>query len=86
MKAFLTKLTSRKFLAAVAGIAVGFALIFGVEESVITAVSGAVAAVASAVSYIVMEGRVDAASVANAITATQEAVEAIKEDDDASAG
>ena len=86
MKAFLKKLTSRKFLAAVAGIAVGVALIFGVDEGVITTVSGAVAAVASVVSYILAEGRIDAAAVANAIQRTQEAVEAIKEDGDASVG
>ena len=61
------------------------ALIFGVDEGVITTVSGAVAAVASVVSYIA-EGRIDAAAVANAIQRTQEAVEAIKEDGDASVG
>ena len=78
MKAFLKKLTSRKFLAAVAGIAVGLAVVFGVDESTITSVVGAVTALASVLTYILTEGRIDAAAVGQAITATQSAVEAVK--------
>ena len=63
MQNFLKKLTSRKFLAALAGVATGLAMIFGVDETTISTVAGAVTTVASVVSYIMSEGMVDAAAV-----------------------
>ncbi len=59
---FLKKLTSRKFLAAVAGVATGLALVFGVDESAISMVAGAVTTLGSVVSYVLSEGMVDAAA------------------------
>ena len=63
MQNFLKKLTSRKFLAALAGVATGIAMVFGVDETTISTVAGAVTTVASVVSYIMSEGMVDAAAV-----------------------
>ena len=63
MQNFLKKLTSRKFLAALAGVATGLAMVFGVDETTINTVAGAVTTVASVVSYIMSEGMVDAAAV-----------------------
>ena len=63
MQTFLRKITSRKFLAAVAGVATGLAMVFGVDETAISTVAGAVTTVASVVSYILSEGLVDAAAV-----------------------
>ena len=63
MQNFLKKLTSRKFLAALAGVATGLAIVFGVDETTISTVAGAVTTVASVVSYIMSEGMVDAAAV-----------------------
>ena len=63
MQTFLRKITSRKFLAAVAGVATGLAMVFGVDETAISTVAGAVTTVASVVSYILSEGMVDAAAV-----------------------
>ena len=63
MQTFLRKVTSRKFLAAVAGVATGLAMVFGVDENTISTVAGAVTTVASVVSYILSEGMVDAAAV-----------------------
>ena len=63
MQIFLKKLTSRKFLAALAGVATGLAMVFGVDETTISTVAGAVTTVASVVSYIMSEGMVDAAAV-----------------------
>ncbi len=63
MREFLRKITSRKFLAAVAGVATGLAMVFGVDETAISTVAGAVTTVASVVSYILSEGMVDAAAV-----------------------
>jgi len=63
MQEFLRKITSRKFLAAVAGVATGLAMVFGVDETAISTVAGAVTTVASVVSYILSEGMIDAAAV-----------------------
>ena len=63
MQEFLKKITSRKFLAAAAGFATGLAVVFGVDETAISTVAGAVTTVASVVSYILSEGMVDAAAV-----------------------
>lgn len=59
---FLSKLGSRKLWAAIAGIGAGLALIFGVDEGVINTIAGAVVAASSVVSYILTEGRIDAAA------------------------
>jgi phage shock protein PspC (stress-responsive transcriptional regulator) len=79
MKVLIKKLTSRKFWAAVAGVVVGLAMVFGLDESIISTVSGAVTAVASVVAYIIMEGRVDAEGVKNAVIAIQNAEESLRE-------
>lgn len=61
MKVLLQKWSSRKLWAALAGIAAGLAMVFELDESVISTVAGAVTTVASVVSYILTEGKVDAA-------------------------
>ena len=76
---FLKKLTSRKFLAAAAGIIAGISMVFGLDESVITTVSGAVMAAASVVSYIITEGRIDASAAGNAAEKIQSAVDILAE-------
>ena len=63
MQTFIRKITSRKFLAALAGVATGLAMVFGVDETAISTVAGAVTTVASVVSYIMSEGMVDADAV-----------------------
>lgn len=62
---FLRKLTSRKLWLAIAGVATGVAMILGVDGSEITDVAGAVTALASVITYIVTEGKIDAESVKN---------------------
>lgn len=57
------KLSFRKLWAAIAGIVTGLAMVFGLDESIISSVAGAVVSVASVVSYIITEGKVDAAGV-----------------------
>ena len=57
------KLSSRKLWAAMAGIVTGLAMVFGLDESTISSVAGAVVSVASVVSYIITEGTGDAAGV-----------------------
>ena len=60
------KLSFRKLWAAIAGIVTGLAMVFGLDESTISSVAGAVVSVASVVSYIITEGKVDAAGVRKA--------------------
>lgn len=55
------KLTSRKFWAAVVGVITGLAMVFGLDEGVISTVAGAVTALASIIAYISAEGAVDVA-------------------------
>ncbi|MCC8156380.1 MAG: hypothetical protein LIO54_03775 [Oscillospiraceae bacterium] len=77
MSEILRKVTSRKFLAAVAGLVTGLAMVFGLDEGVVTSVAGAVVSVSSIMTYIITEGKVDAASVAAAVESVQTAVEAL---------
>lgn len=81
MKTIVQKLTSRKLWLAIAGVATGIALALGANASDIQSVAGAVTAIVSAVVYIVTEGKIDAARVATAITATEGAVETVTSKD-----
>ncbi len=74
MKAFLKKLTSRKFLAAIAGFIAGLAMAFGLDESIVSSVAGAVVSIGSVVTYIITEGCIDAAAVGEAVQTVQETV------------
>ena len=78
MKEILRKLSSRKLWMAIAGVATGIAMALGVDTTEIGTVAGAVTALFSVVTYIYVEGKVDAEGVKNAIVATQEAVEVIE--------
>ena len=60
------KLSSRKLWAAAAGVVTGLAMVFGLDESTISSVAGAVVSVASVVTYIITEGKVDAENVRKA--------------------
>ena len=66
MRTFWQKVTSRKFLAALLGVASGLAMLFGLDEGIVTSVAGAVTALGSVVVYIASEGKIDAAAVAHA--------------------
>lgn len=79
MNNFIRKLTSRKLWLALAGVATGVAMVLGVDGTEITSVAGAVTALASVITYIITEGKVDAAAVKTAVEATQEAADTIKE-------
>ena len=56
----IQKLTSRKLWMAIAGVAVGIATILGVDGSDVNVVAGAVTSMASIITYIITEGKVDA--------------------------
>ena len=77
MTTIIAKLSSRKLWVAIAGIATGIATILGVDGSDIIDVAGAVTALVSVVTYIIVEGRIDAEGVKNAIIEVEEAVDTI---------
>ncbi len=68
MREFLNKFRSRKFLAALSGVIIGAAMIFGISEDTLITVAGAITSVASIISYIIAESRVDAVGVSSAQT------------------
>lgn len=79
MSNFIQKLTSRKFWLAVAGVVTGIAMTLGTETSDIGIIAGAVTTLISAVTYIIIEGRVDAESVKNTILKVQEAINTLQD-------
>lgn len=78
MKKLLKKLTSRKFVTAMLGVITGICVLFGIDEGAVSTVAGAVLAAASAASYIIVEGRLDAESIKTAAEKGQEAIDVIK--------
>lgn len=80
MSNIVRKLSSRKLWAAIVGIITGLGLVFGLDQNTISTVSGAVVAVASVITYIITEGRVDAAAVKSAVESVQTAVESVQKD------
>ena len=79
MNNFIRKLTSRKLWLALAGVATGVAMVLGIDGTEITSIAGAVTALASVITYIITEGKVDATAVKTAVEATQEAADTIKD-------
>ena len=61
MNTILRKLTSRKLWAAVAGLAVGIAAAFGLNENDWAQIAGVVTSAISVASYILGEAEIDAA-------------------------
>lgn len=78
MKDFMKKLTSRKFITCVAGVIMGLCMVFGLDENAITGVAGAVTALASIITYIYTEGKVDAVAVKEAVEKVEEATNAVE--------
>lgn len=80
MQTIMKKLTSRKLWAAIAGVVSGLAIVFGLDENVIITVAGAVVSVASVITYIVTEGRIDAEAVKSAVVDIQLAEEVLTDE------
>lgn len=80
MNNMVRKLSSRKLWAAVAGVVAGLAMVFGLDETVISTVAGAVVSVMSVITYIITEGKIDAEGVKNAIENIQDGIEVVEGD------
>ena len=82
MNELVRKLSSRKLWAALIGVAAGLGMVFGLDEHVVSSVSGAVIALGSIVTYIVTEGKIDAESVKTATDVIFDLVEDLTEEAD----
>lgn len=82
MRDIIRKLSSRKLWMAIAGVATGVAVVLGADSAEIGTVAGAVTALISAVTYIIVEGKVDAEGVKNTIIEVQGAVDVLEGTDD----
>lgn len=71
------KLSSRKLWAAVAGLVTGLAMVFGLDENIISTVAGGVVSIASIMTYIVTEGQIDKAAVGKAAEDVKESVDVV---------
>ena len=79
-KNILRKLFSRKFLTAAAGILMGIVIACGGDTETVGTVAGAVVSLVSTVTYIAVEGRVDALQAANCALMLQQAADIIDEE------
>lgn len=82
MNELIRKLSSRKLWAAVAGVVAGLAMVFGLDENTVTSVAGAVVSLASIITYIVTEGKIDAESAKAATDVIFDLVEDMTEEAD----
>ena len=71
------KLKSTKLWCTAAGVATGIYVALGGQAGDVQTVAGAVTALVSLVTYIIAEGRVDAAAVGQTVHAVQDAVDAV---------
>ena len=80
MSKIMKKLSSRKLWMAIAGVATGIAMVLGIDGGDISTIAGAVTAIASVITYIVTEGKIDAESVKTAVESVQDAIGAVNEE------
>ena len=80
MKEILYKLSSRKLWMAIAGVATGVYLVLGGDASDLQTIGGAVTTLVSAALYILVEGKIDAEGVKNAIVEIDEALDLFEEE------
>jgi phage shock protein PspC (stress-responsive transcriptional regulator) len=79
MEELKRKLSSRKLWACIAGVVTGLAMVFGLDQGTMDSVAGAVVSIASIMTYIITEGKIDAAAVKQAVEDVQEAGQAVAE-------
>jgi phage shock protein PspC (stress-responsive transcriptional regulator) len=77
METILRKISSRKLWLALAGVATGIAMAFGVDAGEVATVAGAVTTILSVTVYVAAEGKVDAAAVGQAAEQVQLAADLV---------
>lgn len=71
---WVSKLTSRKFWVAVAGLVSGLIIFFGGAEATATQITALIMSAASVVAYILGEGLIDAAGINTVVVAQDEMI------------
>lgn len=71
----------KKILTMILGVVSGLLIAFGLDWSEISVVAGAVVSAASAVSYLLVEGKIDVERIKKAADAVNEVIEYINEDE-----
>ena len=69
----------KKILTMILGIVSGMAMIFGLEQTEVNVISGAIVAVGSVISYLIVEGKIDVERLRNAAIAVNDAFDYIGE-------
>lgn len=69
----------KKILTMILGIVSGLAMIFGLEQTDVNVISGAIVAVGSVISYLMVEGKIDVERLRSAAIAVNEAFDYIGE-------
>lgn len=77
----MSKLKSRKFWMALISVAAGIMSLLNFSESTVSTVSGLLLTLVPTVTYIVTEGKIDAASLKNLLGAVSETLEAASGED-----
>ena len=72
----------KKLITMILGIVSGLAIAFGLDQSEISAIAGAVVAVGSVVSYMVAEGRIDVERIKTAADAVNDVIDIWEDVDD----
>lgn len=67
----------KKILTMILGIVSGLAIAFGLEPNEVNVIAGAVVAVVSAASYLIVEGRIDVERIKHAADAVNDVIEYI---------
>jgi phage shock protein PspC (stress-responsive transcriptional regulator) len=65
----------KKLITMILGIVSGLAIAFGLDQTEISAIAGAVVAVGSVISYMVAEGRIDVERIKTAADAVNDAID-----------
>ena len=72
----------KKLITMILGIVSGLAIAFGLDQSEISAIAGAVVAVGSVISYMVAEGRIDVERIKTAADAVNDVIDIWEDVDD----
>lgn len=67
----------KKILTAVLGVISGLAIVFGIDQTEASVVSGAIVAVGSVISYLIAEGRIDVERIQQAANAVNDVIEVL---------
>lgn len=72
----------KKIITMILGVVSGLAIAFGLDQTAITAVAGAVVSAASVVGYLIAEGRIDVERVKNTAEAVNGVIDIFTKDEE----